>query len=227
MNRMTSSYEIRVLELTEAGAPNRIAQTRAAAEFLRERGMSLVQAIANGVLTIDEKVRSDIDEEFLQRLLDKMGVQAEAAVSLDRIRDQIWDLLSPAAKDSTPSPSIKETFDEFVIIEEDGKFFRVDYTTNEEGDVTLGDRVEVELQYIPIEGQMRKGSTKVQSILFPAARFDVPKARKWAKDHDFPTKKVTTEKNFVHVRVRDPSSCKAIRTINFGGGIKARVCVGQ
>ncbi len=148
---MASSYETRVLELTEAGAPSRVAQTRAAAEFLRERRMTLAQAIENGVLTIDEKLREDIDEEFLQRLLKKMGLEA----------------------------------------------------------------------------QIRRGSTKVQSILFPVARFDVPKARKWAKSHDFPVSKVTTEGKFVHVRVRDPSSCKAIRTINFGGGIKARVCVGQ
>lgn len=146
---MPSSYETRALELTEAGAPKRIAQTRAAAEFLRDRGMSLEQAVDNGVLTVNDDLRENIDEEFLQRLLKKMGLGA----------------------------------------------------------------------------QMRQGGTRVQSLLFPKDKFTIPESRKWARDHNFSVKKAVTEGNFRRLRILDPNECGSIRTMKFGRGIRALLCI--
>lgn len=210
--------------MTEAGFPERIAQTRAAAEFHKEQNIPLSEAIEKDNIAISEDLVKEIDEDFLQRLLDKMGV--EAAVNLSLVERKIRDALTPEKEKVRMGLSVREMFDEFVIIEDnDGDLFQVDYTVDDNGEVTLGERRKVVIQYV--ESQMRRGRSRVQSLLFPKDKFTISEAKKWARDHDFSVKKAVTEGNFRRLRILNPNECESIRTMNFGRGIRALLCINR
>lgn len=70
-----------------------------------------------------------------------------------------------------------------------------------------------------------KKSSRVQSLLFPSARFTPAKARTWARRHGYKGAKADETRNFVRVRQASPAKFKKshMRTIKFGRGIKAVV----
>jgi hypothetical protein len=66
--------------------------------------------------------------------------------------------------------------------------------------------------------------SKVQTLLFPRDRFTVVEAKSWAARHDWKYGDVDVTREYIHLRQRDPSEFRRIRTIHMGGrGVEARV----
>lgn len=231
---MTTAVEIsiyidRVKELGKMGLPVRIAQTRAAAESAREavvKPSAWLETLRRPDV-FDAKSTDEIDPEFFVRLLEAVGV--EGAISFRDIETQIRDALEPKdgkAKEAEKGMWVKEMFDGFAIVEDPkGQLLRVEYIIDEEEKVKIGKKTPVEVQYV--ESQLRRGKSRVQSLLFPKTKFTMSEAKKWAKDHDFSVKKGVTEGNFRRLRILSPSQCAAMRTVTFGKGIKAILCISK
>lgn len=66
--------------------------------------------------------------------------------------------------------------------------------------------------------------SRVQTLLFPRERFNLPEARAWASRHDWKYGDVDLKEDFIHLRQEDPSLFKRIRTVYLGSrGVQARV----
>jgi hypothetical protein len=68
------------------------------------------------------------------------------------------------------------------------------------------------------------GGSVIQALLFPTGKFTVAEARAWAVKHRWKANDVDSKESFIHLRQKDPSQFKRIRTIYLGGsGVMARV----
>jgi hypothetical protein len=69
-----------------------------------------------------------------------------------------------------------------------------------------------------------RAAMKVQSLLFRKdAGWTVSSAKAWAKKEGYRSGDVDETEEYIHLRQRDPSSMRVIRTKQFGDGISARV----
>jgi hypothetical protein len=73
------------------------------------------------------------------------------------------------------------------------------------------------------------GGMETQGIIFDNAKWTVPQAKKWLKEHGYKSPKVDRAANRHRFRQVDPSRCKrgTFRTIRFGPpklGIQAIIC---
>ena len=76
------------------------------------------------------------------------------------------------------------------------------------------------------EVEKARGSTSVQSILFPTSQYSVGQAKTWLNSHGKNSGKVDTTENYHRFRQFDPSQCSSTpKTITMGKGIKAIICV--
>ncbi len=68
---------------------------------------------------------------------------------------------------------------------------------------------------------MPKSKSVVQSVLFDIKKFNSRSARKWLREHDYPTiKRVDKTKSLLRYRLKEPSLFKKFRIKNLGKGIK-------
>lgn len=77
---------------------------------------------------------------------------------------------------------------------------------------------------LELGGQRSRRAMQVQSLTFDKSHgWTVAKAKRWASSHGYRSSKVDETEGFVHLRQRDPSEFRVIRTARFGEGISARV----
>jgi hypothetical protein len=68
----------------------------------------------------------------------------------------------------------------------------------------------------------RRGSSTVQTLIFPRSRFTTSSAKSWARRHGFRSGKVDVTDRSIRLRQRSPSGFKRMRTKRFGdSGISA------
>jgi hypothetical protein len=76
----------------------------------------------------------------------------EAERSHDQTRQAVHQALRDQYRqgDDDFGPWIREIYDDKVVFEHDGDTFQSSYTIDDDENVTLGDRTEVEIQYVPV-----------------------------------------------------------------------------
>lgn len=66
-------------------------------------------------------------------------------------------------------------------------------------------------------------ASKVQTLLFDSDRFTQASAREWALNHGYKADKMDRTARYYRIRQRSPGEFRELRTITFGGGVKAVV----
>jgi hypothetical protein len=82
-----------------------------------------------------------------------MPKRTREAMSLDEKRQRVGDKIRDQfGAGQEYGPYIEDLYDAFAIVrEEDADYFRVDYAIDAEGNVTLGEKVAVRKEYVPIQ----------------------------------------------------------------------------
>lgn len=69
----------------------------------------------------------------------------------------------------------------------------------------------------------RRGSMRVQSLLFARPRWTPARAKAWARSHGYRSAKVDVTAEHVRLRQSAPGSKRVFRTVQFGKGVSAVV----
>ena len=111
---------------------------------LSENAKQIVVPVVDGA-KIKVKVDAKHDEAEKQKLAEISLDQKRMAVG-DAVREKFGNKLS--YPEMASGPWVKEVFDGHVIVECEGKLFKVDYTVDDKGDVKLGEPKQVNVEYV-------------------------------------------------------------------------------